>query len=102
MLSPQTQGVVEKVIILLVMSNWPSRPWNLPSFSFADLSKPLQEMHATTLSYSHDDQDYSEECLTRLALSVPCERRESCHTTGPKARGYNERCLKGLQRRLEV
>ena len=44
-------------------------------------------------SYTHDGLKYSEDCLTRLALSVPSENRKSCRTTGAGARGYDEECL---------
>jgi len=43
--------------------------------------------------YTHNGQDYSEDCLTHLALSVPSEKRKSCRTTGPDAHGYDEKCL---------
>ena len=45
------------------------------------------------LSYTHDGQDYSAECISRLALSVPSEERKSCRATGPDAHGYDEQCL---------
>jgi hypothetical protein len=41
--------------------------------------------------YTHEGEVYSEDCLTRLALSVPSEKRESCRATG--SAGYDEDCL---------
>lgn len=68
------------------------RDWQYPtSTNDCRLSEVPED--STTLSYTHDGQEYSEECLTRLALSVPFENRESCRATGADARGYDEECL---------
>lgn len=48
---------------------------------------------STTRSYTREGQQYSEDCLSRLALSVPFENRQSCRNTGAEARGYDEECL---------
>jgi len=68
------------------------RDWEYPS-STKDCRLSEVPEDSTTLSYTHDNVEYSEECLTRLALSVPFEDRKSCRTTGPHAHGYDEQCL---------
>ena len=68
------------------------RDWEYPS-STKDCRISEVPEDSTTLSYTHDGVEYSEECLTRLALSVPFEDRKSCRTTGHEARGYDEECL---------
>ena len=64
------------------------RDWQYPT-STKDCRSSEGPDHSTT-PYTHDGQEYSKECLSRLALSVPSEKRESCHTTG---QGYDEECL---------
>ena len=68
------------------------RDWESPA-STRDCRMSEVPEDATTLSYTHDGVEYSEECLTRLALSVPFEDRKSCRTTGHDAHGYDEECL---------
>jgi len=68
------------------------RDWEYPS-STKDCRLSEVPEDSSTLSYTHDGVDYSEECLTRLALSVPFEDRKSCRTTGPDSHGYDEECL---------
>ena len=48
---------------------------------------------STAASYTHNGVQYSQGCLSLLALSVPPEARKSCRTTGADARGYDEECL---------
>jgi len=74
-------------------SNAPyKRDWQYPT-STEDCRLSEVPDKSTTPSYTHDGKEYSEECLTRLALSVPFEDRKSCRTTGANARGYDEECL---------
>ena len=68
------------------------RDWEYPS-STKDCRISEVPEDSTTLSYTHDGVEYSEECLTHLALSVPFEDRKACRTTGPDAHGYDEECL---------
>jgi len=68
------------------------RDWEYPE-STKDCRLSEVPEDATTLSYTHDGVEYSEECLTHLALSVPFEYRKSCRTTGHDAHGYDEECL---------
>ncbi|KAF9647102.1 hypothetical protein BDM02DRAFT_3117588 [Thelephora ganbajun] len=68
------------------------RDWQYPTSTEDCRLSEVPEDHLT-LPYTHEDQEYSEECLTRLALSVPFEDRKSCRTTGPNARGYDGDCL---------
>jgi len=68
------------------------RDWEYPS-STKDCRMSEISEDETAHSYTHDGVEYSEECLTQLALSVPFEDRKSCRTTGPNAIGYDEQCL---------
>ena len=68
------------------------RDWQYPE-STKDCRSSEVPKDSASLSYTHEGQEYSEECLTHLALSVPPEYRESCRTTGVDARGYDEECL---------
>jgi len=68
------------------------RDWKYPT-STKDCHVSQVSDPATTLSYTHEGQEYSEECLSHLALSVPFEKRESCRTTGTDAHGYDKECL---------
>ena len=68
------------------------RDWEYPS-STRDCRMSEVPEDETTHSYTHDGVDYSEDCLTRLALSVPFEDRKSCRTSGHDATGYDEKCL---------
>jgi hypothetical protein len=68
------------------------RDWKYPT-STRDCRMSEVPEGSTTLSYTRDGTEYSEECLTSLALSVPFESRKSCRTTGLGARGYDEECL---------
>ena len=68
------------------------RDWKYPT-STQDCRLSEVPEGSKTLSYTHDGQEYSQECLTGLALLVPAEKRESCRTTGREARGYDEECL---------
>lgn len=66
------------------------RDWRYPG-STKDCH--LSEEKSTALSYTHEGQEYSAECLSHLALSVPVENRKSCRNTGDDAVGYDEQCL---------
>jgi len=68
------------------------RDWQYPT-SIKDCHVSQVSDHATTLSYTHEGQEYSEECLSHLALYVPFEKRESCRTTGTDAHGHDKECL---------
>ena len=68
------------------------RDWEYPA-STKDCRLSEVPKDSSTLAYTHDGVEYSEECLTRLALSVPFEDRKSCRSSGPKAIGYDEECL---------
>lgn len=68
------------------------RDWQYPTSTKDCLMSEVPEK-SKGFSYTYDGQEYSEECLTRLALSVPSESRMPCRATGLEARGYDEKCL---------
>jgi len=68
------------------------RDWQYPTSTKDCLMSEVPDK-SKTLSYTHDGQEYSQDCLTRLAFLVPSEDRKSCRTTGVDARGYEEECL---------
>ena len=68
------------------------RDWQYPTSTKDCLMSEIPDK-SKTLPYTHDGQEYSQDCLTRLAFLVPSEDRKSCRTTGPDARGYEEECL---------
>lgn len=68
------------------------RDWQYPT-STKDCAMSQVPGDSKDLSYTHDGQEYSQECLSRLALSVPSEKRISCRSAGSEARGYDEECL---------
>ena len=71
----------------------PNTPYKRDSLYPTSTEDCRSSGHSTTRSYTHEGQEYSEECLSRLAFSVPPENRQSCRTTGAKARGYDQDCL---------
>ncbi|KAF9781338.1 hypothetical protein BJ322DRAFT_1023386 [Thelephora terrestris] len=68
------------------------RDWQYPTSTEDCRSSQVPE-DSMSLSYTHDGQEYSQDCLTRLALFAPSEKRQSCRATGSDARGYDEDCL---------
>ena len=65
------------------------RDWEYPA-STDDCRLSSDSTGSSTPSYTHDGHEYSEACLSSLALSVPFEDRKSCRT---ETRGYDEECL---------
>lgn len=65
------------------------RDWQYPT-STKDCQMSEIPEKSKGLSYTHDGQEYSQDCLSRLALSVPSEERKSCRATGSS---YDEECL---------
>ena len=68
------------------------RDWQYPTSTQDCRMSEIPEMYRG-LSYIRDGQEYSQDCLSRLALSVPPEERTSCRSIGPNAHGYDEECL---------
>jgi hypothetical protein len=68
------------------------RDWQYPTSTKDCLMTEVPDKSKVP-SYTHDGQEYFQECLSRLALSVPSEERVSCRATGTGAHGYDEQCL---------
>lgn len=68
------------------------RDWQYPS-STKDCLMSEVPGESKGPSYTYDGKEYFQECLSRLALSVPAEERISCRATGSDAHGYDEQCL---------
>ena len=70
----------------------PNTPYKRDSLYPTSTEDCRSSGHSIARSYTHEGQEYSEECLSRLAFSVPPEKRQSCRTTGA-APGYDQDCL---------
>lgn len=66
------------------------RDWQYPTSTKDCLKSSEDSGKSMGPSYTHDGQEYYEDCLTRVALSVPFEQRKSCRSG---ERGYDEECL---------